>query len=152
MNKILTAFLAAVIIIVSLSGCAATKEEIGGVTGAVVGGVVGAQVGRGHGRDAATVIGSIIGAVVGSKIGRHLDEYDEMRAQRVLEYNPTGQYTNWANPDTDARVAMVPTRTYQTDAGQYCREYQTEVTIGSKREKAYGTACRQPDGSWKIQK
>jgi len=23
--------------------------------------------------------------------------------------------------------------------------------IGGKNEKAYGTACRQPDGSWKVQ-
>ena len=36
-------------------------------------------------------------------------------------------------------------------ASTYCREYQHTVTIDGKQEKAYGTACRQPDGSWKIQ-
>jgi hypothetical protein len=30
-----------------------------------------------------------------------------------------------------------------------CREYQTTITIGGKDEKAYGRACRQPDGTWK---
>ncbi len=30
-----------------------------------------------------------------------------------------------------------------------CREYQTTVTIDGKPEKAYGKACRQPDGTWK---
>jgi hypothetical protein len=30
-----------------------------------------------------------------------------------------------------------------------CREYQTTITIGGKPEKAYGRACRQPDGTWK---
>ena len=34
--------------------------------------------------------------------------------------------------------------------GQQCREYQRTVTIDGKTETAYGTACRQPDGSWKI--
>jgi surface antigen len=41
-------------------------------------------------------------------------------------------------------------KTYQTSSGQYCREYQTNVTVEGKSEKAHGTACRQPDGSWKI--
>jgi surface antigen len=34
--------------------------------------------------------------------------------------------------------------------GAYCREYQTTVTVGGKSEQAYGTSCRQPDGSWQI--
>jgi hypothetical protein len=32
-----------------------------------------------------------------------------------------------------------------------CREYQTTIMIGGKPEKAYGKACRQPDGTWKEQ-
>ena len=34
--------------------------------------------------------------------------------------------------------------------GKYCREYQKTVTIGNHIEKAYGTACLQPDGSWEM--
>jgi surface antigen len=41
-------------------------------------------------------------------------------------------------------------RTYQS-GGSYCREFQNDVTIDGKKENAYGTACRQPDGSWKVQ-
>ncbi|KLN60790.1 hypothetical protein WH96_09955 [Kiloniella spongiae] len=33
-----------------------------------------------------------------------------------------------------------------------CREYQTKVLVGGKKENAYGTACLKPDGSWQIQK
>ena len=29
------------------------------------------------------------------------------------------------------------------------REYQTTVVVGGKNVPAYGTACLQPDGSWK---
>ena len=32
----------------------------------------------------------------------------------------------------------------------YCREYQRRVTIGGKVQDSYGTACLQPDGSWKV--
>jgi hypothetical protein len=35
-------------------------------------------------------------------------------------------------------------------APQGCREFNTPVTIGGQQQQAYGTACLQPDGSWKI--
>jgi len=38
----------------------------------------------------------------------------------------------------------------RTDSGAYCREFQSEIIVGGERETGYGTACRQPDGSWKI--
>jgi hypothetical protein len=34
--------------------------------------------------------------------------------------------------------------------GAYCREYQQRVTVGGRPQESYGTACMQPDGSWKI--
>jgi hypothetical protein len=36
-----------------------------------------------------------------------------------------------------------------TQTGPECREFQNTVTIGGKPVKAYGRACRQPDGTWK---
>jgi surface antigen len=44
---------------------------------------------------------------------------------------------------------MVPTRTYESAEGP-CREYSLDAEIGGKTEQVYGTACRQPDGSWRI--
>ena len=32
----------------------------------------------------------------------------------------------------------------------YCREYTSTATVGGRPVETYGTACRQPDGSWKI--
>jgi surface antigen len=45
---------------------------------------------------------------------------------------------------------VVSQRTYQNPAGEDCLEYQTEVTVGGQVRKAYGNACRQPDGQWKL--
>jgi surface antigen len=45
---------------------------------------------------------------------------------------------------------MTPTNTYETAQGP-CREYSMEALIGGKQEQVYGTACRQSDGSWKMQ-
>lgn len=36
------------------------------------------------------------------------------------------------------------------NGGQDCREYQQTVMVGGQPSPAYGTACRQADGSWKI--
>ena len=73
-----------------------------------------------------------------------------MTTQQALESKPSGTTTTWRNPDNNTSGSVTPIRTYQDSAGQYCREFDQTVTIGGKPEKSYGTACRQPDGSWKI--
>lgn len=35
-------------------------------------------------------------------------------------------------------------------AQDYCREFSRDVRIGDRIQPGYGTACMQPDGSWKI--
>jgi len=134
-----------------LTGCTSMpKEDQGALTGAVVGGAVGHNFGSGSGKALATFAGAVLGALAGSSIGRQLDGYDELQAQRALEYNQTGYSSSWVNPDSGREVTITPVETYQRDSGQYCREYRTEVEVGSGIQEAYGTACRQPDGSWKI--
>jgi hypothetical protein len=43
---------------------------------------------------------------------------------------------------------------YETiNPGNTClqqREYQTKITVGGKQVQGYGTACLQPDGSWRY--
>lgn len=70
--------------------------------------------------------------------------------QQALEKNPSNQASEWVNPDTGRSGAVVPVRTFENDEGQPCREFVTTIVIGGKEEQGYGTACRQPDGSWRI--
>lgn len=139
----------ALVLGVLLTACA-TQENTGRVIGGVLGGVAGSQVGDGRGRTAATVIGTIAGAAIGGAVGKSMDDTDRLKAGHALENNRTNQSSSWHNPDSGANYTVTPTRTWQSDAGRYCREYQTDVTVGGKTEHAYGTACRQPDGSWKV--
>jgi surface antigen len=138
------------------AGCANNvreKETIGTVLGAAGGGLLGAQFGKGRGQLAATAAGTLFGALVGSSIGRTMDEVDRMKARQALEqatYTPIGETITWNNPRTGHEGAVTPVRDGVTASGAYCREFQQTVTIGNKTEKAYGTACRQPDGSWKL--
>lgn len=148
MKKILTLLLITALALTM--GACQTKREGGAVVGGVLGGVLGSNVGGGTGRTAAIIAGTILGAYVGSEMGRYMDESDERKAREALEYNRDYQRSSWHNPNTGADVSTMPSRTYTAASGENCREYQTTVTVSGRQEKAYGTACRQPDGSWKI--
>jgi surface antigen len=126
------------------------RELAGQVVGGALGAAVGSQIGKGDGQLIATGAGALIGVLLGGEIGRSLDEQDRACIGRTLETVPTGQTVAWRNPDTGADVRTTPRRTYQTSSGRYCREYTTRASVGGRQQQIYGTACRQPDGSWEI--
>ena len=44
-----------------------------------------------------------------------------------------------------------PPETYvDNDSGSYCREYSQAIRVNGQPQEAYGTACLQPDGSWRV--
>lgn len=147
MKKILLAMVAATAII--LTGCN-SNQTVGTVVGGALGGALGNQVGGGSGRVVATVVGTVIGSAIGGNIGRTMDQVDRRQMAYTLESQRDMQPTYWRNPNTGYEYQTTPTRTYQTNAG-YCREYRQDAWIGGKKQSVYGTACRQPDGSWQIQ-
>jgi surface antigen len=81
-----------------------------------------------------------------------MDDVDRLYLARTLEAAPSGRVTAWQNPDTQTHYQAQPLRTYQRPDGRYCREYQTRTLVGGAWRDAYGTACRQPDGSWELQR
>ncbi len=136
------------------SGAQGPKETGGTLVGAAVGGLVGSTVGGGSGQLAAVAVGTLMGAFLGREVGQSLDRADQLyagwAASRGLEHKSSGATTQWSNPDSGHSGTFTPLRTYREPSGQYCREYRQTVTVGGQTERAYGTACRQPDGSWKI--
>jgi surface antigen len=141
---------------VALAACAnaGDKQTMGTLIGAGLGGLAGSQIGSGTGQLAAVGVGVLLGGLLGSEVGKSLDQadklYAERNAQSSLESAPTGQSSNWVNPDSGHSGSFTPTQTYTSAAGQPCREYQSTVTIGGEIEKVYGTACREADGTWRI--
>jgi len=144
-------FAATLLACLALAACstAPTKEEQGMIIGAIAGGILGHQVGGGSGQVLATMIGTVAGAAIGGSIGRTMDETDRINAAATLENVRTGVSSGWVNPDTGYEYRMTPTKTYDSGTGP-CREYTLDATIGGNTEQIYGTACRQPDGSWKV--
>lgn len=139
------------------AGCAGNpygqRETTGGLAGAALGGLLGAQFGSGTGKLAGTAIGVLVGGLMGSEIGRSMDDVDRMRANQAVnqaQSAPLGETITWNNPNNDHYGTITPTRDGYSESGSYCREFNQTVTIGGKTEDAYGVACRQPDGTWRI--
>ncbi len=155
MRTITTTFVAITALV--LAGCAnnaGSKQTMGTLIGAAGGGLAGVQIGSGKGQLAAVAAGALLGAFIGNEVGQSLDRADRLyaqrNAQRTLEHAPTGQTSGWVNPDSGHSGTVTPTQTYRSPDGRYCREYQTTVVVGGRESQGYGTACRQPDGSWQI--
>lgn len=134
-------------------GCG-SHQTIGVIIGGVTGAAVGNQFGKGNGKVAATALGALIGVFAGQAIGAQLDAGDaacaESAAGRAFAA-PIGTTIDWTNPDTGAAGTVRSTREGKDRAtGQYCREYQQTVVVGGQKQQSYGTACRQPDGNWRI--
>jgi surface antigen len=130
------------------------KQTVGTILGGVGGAILGSQVGSGSGQIIAVAIGTLAGTMLGSEIGKSLDKADQAamaNAEQQAHTAPVGQTIAWNNPDSGNSGTVTPVRDGRnTQTGAYCREYQTTVTVGGRQEEAYGTACQQTDGSWKI--
>ncbi|MCA8929317.1 MAG: glycine zipper 2TM domain-containing protein [Alphaproteobacteria bacterium] len=130
------------------------KQTAGTVLGGVAGGLIGSTIGSGSGKTAAIIAGAAIGALAGNQLGAALDEQDRDRAARntqtALEDYPTGNTATWRNPDNGNYGTTTPTSTYTDENGQPCREYTTTVTVAGKKQQAYGRACRDAEGNWRI--
>jgi surface antigen len=137
------------------TGCATVQSNPKTAIGAAGGGALGGLIAAAAGGSSATIAASAVGGIlVGGVVGYLLDARDKRlaaeAAQKALETAPTGRPIAWRNPDNEHSGTVTPVRTYQTAGGTYCREYEQIVTIDGKQEKVYGTACRQPDGSWSV--
>lgn len=152
--KTIAPLLAATLFLAACSSDAGQKQTAGTVLGGIGGAVLGSQIGGGSGRLVATALGTLAGAMIGSDIGKTLDRADQValrQAETQAHETPVGETIVWNNPDSGNYGTVTPVREgTSTQTGAYCREYQTTVTVGGREQQGYGTACQQPDGSWKI--
>lgn len=85
------------------------------------------------------LIGLLVGGIVGYAIG---EAHDAATADAY--YPPVA---------TTTREIYSAPRYYEEGGATTClqeREYQNKVVVGGKTVDAYGTACLQPDGSWRY--
>jgi surface antigen len=126
------------------------RKLIGQILGGAAGAAIGSQIGNGRGRIIAIIGGTLAGFFLGGEIGRTMDEIDHLCVDQTLEYAPDGKTIEWHAPGENRHHQVTPGETYQADGGRYCREYTAKSIVGGEIVQTYGTACRQPDGSWQI--
>jgi surface antigen len=129
-------------------------EVVGTLLGAAVGGLIGSQIGDGTGNKIAIGAGVLAGGLLGNRLGANLNCQDQRyhadTAQNAFETQRTGATSTWVNPDTGHAGSVTPTKTYQTGDGTNCRDFTQTLDVGGRQETGHGTACRQPDGTWRI--
>jgi len=129
------------------------KQFFGTLGGAALGGWAGSGIGAGTGRLAAVGAGTLLGAFLGSGIGGSLDRADEAYAAHAAAraYSaPLGYPIQWSNPASGNAGRVWSTREGWSTSGAYCREFQQQILVGGRVQSAFGQACQQPDGSWRI--
>lgn len=146
--------LALIFTIAMLSGCAEqggplTREGVGTAAGAVAGGVLGSTIGSGAGKTVAIVGGALLGGLLGDYVGKEMDQesvdaYD-IASQRALE---SGQTQSWKSNGQSGTIT--PYGQYIDALGRTCREYSQFIYVRGQRYENRGTACREPDGMWRI--
>src|SRR6185437_9024536 len=125
----------------------------GTLGGGAAGGLIGSQIGHGSGNAAATLAGVLLGGFVGNQLGSTVDENDRKQAaaaERRAYAAPIGQQITWNNPNNGNSGTITPVKDGYAQNGAYCREFQENIVVGGQQKQGYGTACQQPDGTWKI--
>jgi len=132
--------------IAALCACAGyqpgPRAVLGAASGAAAGGLIASAASDRAGD--AIAAGVLLGGLLGGAIGDSLDRADRSyanydarppRRSEPVSYEPDA---NW-----DAAPA------YEDELGP-CREYSQLVTIRGRTRRVVGTACREPDGSWRV--
>ncbi|MGH8606145.1 MAG: RT0821/Lpp0805 family surface protein [Gammaproteobacteria bacterium] len=131
-----------------VNGECTPKKATGAEAGAALGGALGAQLGSGNAL--ATVAGTLAGAMLGSRADAAVTtSADEDCFRQVLESATDQEQVAWDNDGSSTHYELTPVRSYQR-SGRACRELVTEIERQGEVREVYQTACRDPDGRWRI--
>ena len=135
--------------------------------GGGLGALVGSQFGKGSGRIGATAGGAVLGALLGSAfVGgglydttpsyrakrrhRHDRRHHRSRHASYRSYDAPSYQSYYAPAYAPSRLPIQQTVAYDQYPNDYCREYESVVTINGVPQRSHGIACYRPDGSWRI--
>lgn len=136
--------------------------------GGLIGGGMGAGIGYAAGKSRGAAIGGILGLGLGAIIAAAADN-DRHRPRHVSyappppppvyappvyappPYDPAYQQGAYQPPAPPAPVYAQPNPYAGTQYSQaYCRQYNGSINVNGNNYPSYGTACLQPDGTWRM--
>ena len=102
--------------------------------------------GRNDSGDALAAVAIIGGVILGAAALSAASQPSYYTPPPQTVYAPAPAYgSGYGNSGYDYEQPPI-----QAQSGQYCREYQSQANIGGRMTYGYGTACLQPDGSWRV--
>ena len=135
--------------------------------GGLIGGGMGAGIGYAAGKSRGAAIGGILGLGLGAIIAAAAD--NDRHHPRQVAYAPPPPPPVYAapvyappaydpayrqgayRPYPPAQVYRQPDPYAGTQYSQnYCRQYNGSVNVNGNTYPSYGTACLQPDGTWRL--
>lgn len=149
-----------------LAAAGATPSRAGDLDplfGGLIGGGLGAGIGYAAGKSKGAAIGGVLGLGLGAMLALAAEQDNHRRYPRAV-YAPPPVYT----PPPAFAPAPAYRPSYQPGAYQpapvpaadpyaaaqysqaHCREYSGTISVDGTARAAYGTACLQPDGTWRI--
>jgi surface antigen len=149
----------AIVLALSLGGCAnvdmSREKMLGTAAGAAAGGFIGYQFGGGIIMNSLfATAGTIAGGAAGfsatqALMGSDRAAYDQT-AQKGLNESNDGEVVTWQNPETGHSGIFRPVRSFYLADGRYCRQYRTTVSFEKNVRSGAGMACRQGNGQWVV--
>ncbi|MGQ0677108.1 MAG: hypothetical protein ACT4N4_13615 [Rhodospirillales bacterium] len=160
MTRKIAKFLTVIALSVGLVATGAAPSRAGDLDplfGGLIGGGLGAGIGYAAGKSKGAAIGGILGLGLGAIIAAAADQ-DSRRHHRYVAYAPPPAYVPppappvYAPPAYEPGYQAAPYNPYAPSqhSQTYCRQYNGTVNIDGKHYPSYGTACLQPDGTWRI--
>ncbi len=141
----------------ALSVAACDEQQIGTIAGAAGGAAAGKAIGgQGTSGYVGLILGAVVGGYLGGEIGKRLSDRDrQQQASATNQALETASPQSWSNTETGAKGSVEPTKTFTSNvgstSGQTCRDFSSSATAGDGTSgTGKGTACKQPDGTWKI--
>jgi ABC-type multidrug transport system fused ATPase/permease subunit len=71
--------------------------------------------------------------------------------QQTLENVPSGRSASWVGSEGNARIEVMPVKSYRTPDNRFCREYEERIEDAWGAEVRRGIACRTGKGIWPEQ-
>lgn len=150
--KLRTAIVGVSALTLAASGCGGREEMTTGAIppGANPGIVLDSPVSTGAGD---VQLGAVEGGLMGADVGQSLDDADRALALKAeyeaLEYGRPGLPTDWRSGSGNTHGTVSVGASYQVNRLD-CRDYSHSISIGGRTRIVRGTACREPDGVWRI--
>jgi len=158
-QRIVAAVLAIGLAGVPLAGCETIEKEtgfnrdtqMGAAGGAAFGGIIAALANANPAWIAASVImGGVAGGALGDYLGKGDSETHVQTNLNAINTLGVGQTATWQDNKSGNSGSTRVDRVYTAANGRSCKAFTETLRTAQKTVTQQGTACKQPDGSWKV--